>query len=203
MTTLTHRLLVLNGRARMTREAMLDAQQLHKLVMSGFPLDPAEVSARAAHNILFTVRAGQNGNVSVLTQADLPGDFSNLDALIATRQWDVTVPESGQHAFQLTAVPTTNSSRDTDGTRIPRRPISTADDKLRWLEHQGSRFGFELVQADLRPGPMIESKVKKLRLPSTTFTGILNVLDADLFAQAARVGLGPQKAYGAGLLLCR
>lgn len=73
-----------------------------------------------------------------------------------------------------------------------------------WLERQGGRLGFELVNVDRCEYEAIEfvRQRKPVRLGAVRFSGRLRVTDPGPFSRAMLEGVGHGKAWGCGLLLC-
>lgn len=83
---------------------------------------------------------------------------------------------------------------------------STTQAQLQWLEKQSGRYGFFLVPDRYT---VTENKWYRFRKNGTggcvsflsvTYDGILEVRDAELFRTALCDGIGPEKAYGNGLM---
>jgi CRISPR system Cascade subunit CasE len=123
--------------------------------------------------------------------------------------------EPGKHfQFRLRANPTIKvhalpegACRTTPLTKNGRRvPVqATKEAFLGWLGKQADRAGFRIEGEPLiQPGYVYVSKDGKPgqghRLRSVVYEGILEVTDADAFAQTLAAGIGPAKAFGFGLL---
>lgn len=70
---------------------------------------------------------------------------------------------------------------------------------------KGSDKGFVILAAEETEGDVLYSRKKsnEMYLHTTKFTGLLQISDAEKFGQAWRHGIGPEKAYGLGMLLLR
>lgn len=85
--------------------------------------------------------------------------------------------------------------------RFLRKEFERAD----WLARQGETKGFNLERlseiqdswCDTKPA---EEQQKTMTIASVRFDGVLVVTDPDKFMGALHAGIGPQKAYGFGLL---
>lgn len=75
--------------------------------------------------------------------------------------------------------------------------------QLLWLSRQASRNGFEIRYASAVQAPFVLGERSNYRRQfwATSFRGELKVTSRDRFVQAVERGLGPNKAYGFGLLL--
>lgn len=81
-----------------------------------------------------------------------------------------------------------------------------------WLAVRAERNGFELIGAStvfdvgwvqVRRGGEDKSKRHRISFATATITGQLNVTDTTFFQQALINGIGPQKAFGCGLMLVK
>lgn len=98
------------------------------------------------------------------------------------------------YQFKLVANPL---QMDIKNRRIPCHGNSQ---RLEWLENQGARYGFKVIQAQVVGYK--ENKIRKHRftVKSVTFEGILQVTDTKKFKQALAQGIGREKAYGCGMM---
>lgn len=72
-----------------------------------------------------------------------------------------------------------------------------------WLARKGAQLGFEIVAAHCLADTLkISAGAREFSVDKTTFTGVLKVLDADLFKSALEEGVGNTgRAFGLGLLI--
>lgn len=123
--------------------------------------------------------------------------------------------------FRLRANPTKRAGR-IDNTKPGKRvDLREEEEQLAWLERKAIASGFVLVRLAARPtGPgnqhvvdvrarddgraggrwALKDRETRLVFGSVLFEGDLIVQDADLLREAIRLGIGPGKAYGFGLL---
>ncbi|MCC7366301.1 MAG: type I-E CRISPR-associated protein Cas6/Cse3/CasE [Dehalococcoidia bacterium] len=101
--------------------------------------------------------------------------------------------------------------------------LTREEDRIAWLARRGREFdGFELVAAQLAPGPggaardyfatradpggRMEGRKpgwapdRRMTLGTALFEGVLEVTDGDRLRAAIAEGIGPGKAFGCGLL---
>jgi len=131
-----------------------------------------------------------------------------------SKQYRVDTKCGQRMRFRLQANPTRKvhalpegSARTTPLTKNGRRvPVPATDDALiGWLEQRADLAGFRLEgKPEIQPGYVYVNKTGKAgqghRLRSVLYEGILEVTNADNFAQALASGIGPAKAFGFGLL---
>jgi CRISPR system Cascade subunit CasE len=109
------------------------------------------------------------------------------------------------YGFNLLAMPCKKVARD--GKQSQRRHLKTSEERVQWLEGKAIQNGFSLVsiQED-RTLSFSSAKANGgnlLNINGTEFSGILQIVDPDLFRKAFEGGIGPEKAYGLGLLLLK
>ena len=89
------------------------------------------------------------------------------------------------------------------------RYLRTDEERFDWLKRQGEKYGFivESVTAgqerwrDTKPAETeSDDATLRNRVSGTLFEGVLVVRDPERLREAVRQGIGPQKAYGFGLL---
>ena len=98
------------------------------------------------------------------------------------------------YQFKLVANPLQSDIKDR------RIPCHGNRQRLEWLEKQGERYGFKVIQAKITGYK--ENRIRKhgFTVKSVTFEGILQVTDAKKFKQALTEGIGRETAYGCGLI---
>lgn len=98
------------------------------------------------------------------------------------------------YRFKLVANPLQSNIKDR------RIPCHGNKQRLEWLEKQGTRYGFKVIQAQVVGYK--ENRIRKhgFTVKSVTFEGILQVTDAKKFKQALTEGIGREKAYGCGMI---
>lgn len=77
-----------------------------------------------------------------------------------------------------------------------------------WLKARAERYGFSLAEDSLigeayRQWRFVGKGGRKICFSSLDCTGLLSVADTDRFKEALTKGIGPEKAFGCGLLLIR
>lgn len=83
--------------------------------------------------------------------------------------------------------------------------LRNQEERRAWLTRQGVKYGFELVTFREDDPHDIRGKRKTgmIVLRTVRFTGILRITDAVAFRRAYVEGIGPEKAYGLGMLMLR
>ena len=78
------------------------------------------------------------------------------------------------------------------------------EEREQWLAAQGVKYGFELLQsaeAGIPQNIRVGRSSGAFMISAVAFEGVLKIVNADLFWKAWETGIGPEKAYGLGLLL--
>ena len=139
-----------------------------------------------------------DGQTILLTSEDEP------DEEILSRYGTVTIKDYSKfvenisstrpYQFKLVANPLQSDIKDR------RIPCHGNRQRLEWLEKQGKRYGFKVIQAKITGYK--ENRIRKhgFTVKSVTFEGILQVTDIEKFKQALRHGIGHEKAYGCGMV---
>jgi CRISPR system Cascade subunit CasE len=182
-----------------------DPYFLHELLWTGFPTPEEAIEAR----ILYRYdREGGLGFVYVQTRAR--PDWSRLpealkDNVVQPRP--LTIPEGPRLRFRLLAKPSFRVANRESEVRGKRRTLFREAHCLRWLMRKGREGGFavedcaltELVWHDSKT-PQKDPNGAEKRLRGTLFEGVLIVTDRARLLETVANGVGPNKAFGFGLL---
>ncbi|MFB7913493.1 type I-E CRISPR-associated protein Cas6/Cse3/CasE [Streptomyces sp. NPDC056061] len=227
----THTLLALDARHPYVAKSLIDAQDMHRTVMSGFRgwVDDGSRDARAQMGILSTWTLDlREARLSLVVQSRVPGDWSRIPrAALAEEPETLTLDRTfgvGETVDFRTVVnpvrsrpPTPGSPEKTRGTRIAHtRPDHVKSWFARRLQPLGeppvasdgvTRVGADAPIDDLsvRMLPRISSPAphKGLRLARAEIRGKLTVTDSAAFVGVLASGIGHGRAYGCGLVLVR
>ncbi|MEV6122289.1 type I-E CRISPR-associated protein Cas6/Cse3/CasE [Streptomyces sp. NPDC052077] len=227
----SHSLLSLDVRHPFAAKSLIDAQDMHRTVMCGFPgwVDDGSPDPRARMGILstWTVDLARQ-RLTLVVQASLPADWTALPrAALAeppeTLTVDRTFRAGDRVAFRTvvnpvrTVAPPPGSPPGTRGARVPHtRP----EHVKRWFERRlqppgeppVAPDGVTRVGADADTGrlavrmlPRVSSSAphKGLRIARAEVKGTLTVTDPETFASALTQGIGHARAYSCGLILVR
>lgn len=191
----------LDPRNAQARRDLGDPYELHRTLVRAFVCSDEQTPPR------FLWRAEPVTSWSepvVLVQSVEPAEWSVLEAQTGYLKGEVEsrqlVPEQwlqgAEHfRFRLFANPTVTR----DGKRLG---LLTEETQLAWLARQGERLGFVpetvlVTGSEMLRGRKGESRISLLKV---CFEGRLRVTHPATLAQAMRVGIGPGKAFGCGLL---
>ena len=178
-------------------------QPLHQVVLGKLFGEDA-----ATHHILFRV-TGQD----LYVQSDIPPKYV-VDGLklIYTNERDSSIQNlkvGDVIRFNLMAMPVKSISqpRQEDGSkpRGKRIFLATPEERMDWLYQKGEKGGFLLLSGTearktsygfRRP----TEKGGSFRLPFTEFAGQMTITDPKSFYKTIQEGIGPERAFGCGLL---
>lgn len=181
------------------------------------------------HPLLYRVeRADREGVVRVLAQSAVEPNWNflaydtNAVCEAETKNYHPQFIAGQWLRYRLRANPIVNK-REEGQKRGARQGLIHEQDQAKWLVRQGERLGFQIPQwedlenelhPDIRitlPGIVQGRKVVQMgtdiprrrhtiSLFSVDYEGLLQVVDPLLFDRAIRLGIGPAKGLGFGLL---
>lgn len=188
------------------RQALADCCDMHKNIMRLYSSSENSV-ARCAGKILYRIVEQQNEIMLYLTSTHLPDMRQTAWIKSHTvRQCDlqplVNRFAPGQSfSFDLLTHPSKKEMRT--GANSHRVFLRTARERADWLQRQGEKGGFRVVS--LQEGAPFDLRGKRptgnICLRAVRMMGRLEITDTARFAQAYQSGIGPEKAYGMGMLL--
>lgn len=224
-------LLTLDSRHPFTSKMLIDAQDMHRTVMSGFLgwLDNGSPDPRAQMGILSTWTVDfRQARLNLVVQSSLPADWSGIPrAALAEKPEPLSIDRTfrvgDQVAFRTVVNPVRSippppgSPPKTRGTRVPHtRPEHVKKWFARRLQPPGEPAvapdGVTRIGADtdtdriaVRMLPLVSSPAphKGLRIARAEIKGTLTVTDPRTFAAALTQGIGHARAYSCGLILVR
>jgi CRISPR system Cascade subunit CasE len=197
-------------------------ESLHRKLLAIHPCQPSKKAPIADQpktaNVLFRVDTSEKGP-DLLIQSMEPPDWDALELApralrfpAETKPLDPQFSPGQRLSFRLLTRPCIRKSGDfgskASGKRKPgpRADCRTDEERLDWLRRKSHLHGFtvESVGLTLFSAPAIKSEVPAREkggcFTSVRFDGVLVVTDPDKLREAVRNGIGPQKAYGFGLL---
>ncbi|WP_223291112.1 type I-E CRISPR-associated protein Cas6/Cse3/CasE [Streptomyces avicenniae] len=227
----THTLITLDARHPFTAKSLLDAQDMHRTVMSGFQgwVDDGSRDARAQMSVLSSWALDlRNARLSLVVQSAVPGDWSRLPRAALTEApeslvVDRTFRVGDRVDFRTVVNPVTSRPSPAAGPGRSRgvrvghtRPELVKTWFARRLQAAGEpavapdgvvRIGAEadIERLALRVLPKVSSHQahKGLRIVRAEIRGVLRVTDPETFVGALSQGVGHGRAYSCGLILVR
>lgn len=140
---------------------------------------------KSGHFMLFRLRA----NVTVSQVEDLERKMQTSKAMSkATPTAKQAGKQAGKHKYP----------------RSKRKGILDPAAQMDWLMQKGNHHGFRLVDADIISSGRVSLYKPSCKIPivlhAVTYSGCLEVTDAENFIKGVRQGIGRAKALGFGLL---
>lgn len=186
------------------RAALRDSQKMHQLVTGLFS------TARKDAQILYRSRIRGTvvelylySAISVDPQRILPG--MRLAGQRDVTDWLTAMEEGSVFGFQLLTAPFKKVAEEGKKNSL-RRALRRQEERLSWLDRKAGQGGFRILYADESPAEKITAVHSpgaggRLTLDAYCYTGRLQITDAEAFRRTIREGIGPDKAYGLGMLL--
>ncbi|MFI2077626.1 type I-E CRISPR-associated protein Cas6/Cse3/CasE [Streptomyces triculaminicus] len=227
----THSILTLDARHPFVAKSLVDAQDMHRTVMSGFRdwVQDGDPSARSQMGILSTWSVDLKAAALVLVvQSRVPADWSRIPTKALTDKphtitVDRTIRTGEVLGFRTVVNPTYNrptgkpASEKARGARVAHsNPEHVKKWFLRRLQDEDepatAQDGVVRIGATANPSelavrmlPTISSPTphKGLRIVRAEIRGTLTVTDPETLTQTLSNGLGHARAYSCGLILTR
>lgn len=186
------------------QKALGDCSEMHRDIQRMFGCE------RKAANILYRL-VDNGGHPSVYIYSDKPlnADMVTVGGYSWVASMDMTdalnsIKEGDSFRFELVAYPS-KKVRSSEGHHSKRVPIKTPAEQIDWLLRQANNKGFRVLDVTINKGSSdlvrVTSKVPPLRFKRICFAGVLEVIDRDAFKESVCKGIGPEKAYGMGMLM--
>jgi len=188
------------------RQCLANCHDMHRSLMKGFPQYESE-SPRETAKMLYRVISNNKG-ASVFMQSEEKPELSryvllspevretqNIDALYEKMEiqkiW----------GFELLAVPTKKQSRE--GKTSHRVFLKTEVERTEWLKRQSLSRGFKILDCYEKKSDHICGKngTNYIKFDAAVFSGTFEITDEKLFWEKMSEGIGPEKAYGAGMIM--
>lgn len=227
----THSVLTLDARHPYVAKSLVDAQEMHRTVMSGFRgwVEDGDPGARSQMGVLSTWSVDLKAAALVLVvQSRVPGDWSRIPrSALTDKPHTITVDRTLRAGDVLgfrTVVNPTHSKPSgkpvSEGVRGKRVAHNNPDHVKNWflrrLQAEGQpaegkgtvvRIGATADPATLavRMLPTVSSAAahKGLRIVRAEIRGSLTVTNPQSLVSALSNGLGHARAYSCGLILTR
>ena len=188
------------------RAALKDAQKMHRLVSGFFRMQrkDAEVLYRFRERDLY---------VDLYLYSAYPVDPDRiLPCMRLAAQRDVTswieaMQEGDVFQFQLVTFPFRKVAEA--GTKnSKRRALRTQEERFAWLNRKAEQGGFRILSAEESPAEKLtvhhpDEVGGSLTVDAFCYTGLLQISNEAQFRHTVCAGIGPEKAYGLGMLMLK
>ncbi|HRJ34274.1 MAG TPA: type I-E CRISPR-associated protein Cas6/Cse3/CasE [Fimbriimonadaceae bacterium] len=195
--------LILNANHPQAKSEAMHPYELHRTICKAFE-NPEEA------RILFRADADRPGEVHVIVQSLVAPEWDRViakDGYITDKDEPKQVELTGLRAglplrFRLRCRPSKRVGEPGSPDVGKRKSLKDKDEIFDWLHRKGEESGFEVKDVGFDRVYWYESREGKQEKPlgAVQFDGVLIVTDPDKLREAVRNGIGPQKAYGFGLL---
>ena len=196
--------LLLQVSAPSVRQALRNCQDMHRNLMKAF--DCTRDEAAVLYRIVRT-----DTSIRAYVQSEALPRWERVEALgyRCEQTRDISgLPKIFQKdmrlRFSLLAVP---SKKIKSGEKNSRRILLRGEaERGSWLARQGEKNGFSLIEAHEAAKEQLLFGTRSsgdFYLSGVPFEGALRITDAEAFRNGFRRGIGPEKAYGFGMLMLR
>ena len=184
------------------RQTLRNCQDMHRTLMKAFDLGREE-----AGMLFRTVRTDAALLIYVQSMVRPQWERIEKSGCLCTKMQDISAlmdkfQENTVLRFSLLACP--SKKVKSEGKNSQRVLLRGTEDRLNWLKRQGEKNGFLLLEAHEAAKEQKISGVKpsgEFFLAGVPFEGILQITNAAAFQNAFQNGIGPEKAYGFGMLM--
>lgn len=193
--------ILLDLRSPSVRQGLRNCEDMHRNVQRCFN------SGRADAGVLYRLYRTETGCCVYVLSETAPTNMPSGMTLSGCRDmtgFEATMTEGAVFRFNLLCMPS-KKIPDAGRKNSRRTNLRTPEERAAWLERKAAAGGFEII-----PGTLAEcnqqtvtgmKQEKKLIFHATQFSGLLRVTDSGVFQRTWRSGIGPEKAYGLGLLM--
>lgn len=195
----------LDLRSPSARQALTDCGDMHRNIQALFG------ESREDAGVLYRAQKTERGCTVYILSSRKPvfDEAAARNGMIPAGTRDMTAveglfAEGRRFRFDLLTMP---SKKESDRTRknSQRRILRDPEERLAWLARKAEAGGFRILSASDEEGETLRAKKSggELWIHTTRFTGVLEITDPDRFLSAWKGGIGPEKAYGLGMLMVR
>ena len=189
-------------------QCLRDAQDLHRNVMKMFP-QAADGKARQELGVLHRLYRMPKETRLYITSIHEPDSLLIAPGFeLVDRPKDLapvlgSIASGNTYRFDLFTSPTKKVK--SEGKNSKRVFLGAQLDRLEWLKRKAQVAGFELVWVREEGQETVHAALNReaasITFVGVHFCGVLKVTDSSAFQEAYAKGIGPQRAYGMGMLL--
>ena len=186
------------------RSAMRDHQKLHRLITGFFNASRQDAKLlfryrTIGHKIVFYIYSS-----IPINRNDLPKNV-NITGGKNVNNWLLKMKTGQTMNFDLLTMPFKKAYND-QIKNSRRKLLQQPEERLNWLNHKAEQNGFIILSVKEKPSMRIfcshsADRGGSLYLDTWQYTGTLQITDEIKFRSAVQNGIGPNKAYGLGMLL--
>ena len=184
------------------RQTLHDCQDMHRTLMKAF-----DCTREEAGMLYRVIRTDAAILIYVQSVACPQWDRIENSGYQCTKMRDISslldhLRENTVLRFSLLACPAKKVKGD--GKNSKRVLLRGTEERLDWLKREGEKHGFALLEAHEAAKEQKLNGTKstgEFYLSGVPFEGVMQITDAAAFQNAFRQGIGPEKAYGFGMLM--
>ena len=177
---------------------------MHQLVMRFFGED------RQTSQVLYRTKL-TDSSLDLYTYSRLPVKDDVRDSYqIASKDmtgWLMGMEEGQTYRFDLIAYPSKKVEPKGElRRRSQRRVLNSPAERTAWLARKGNQYGFDILSVVELESTQVSgwhdsSKGGSMKFAAYHYQGVLSITNVAVFRDAVQHGIGPEKAYGCGMLL--
>jgi CRISPR system Cascade subunit CasE len=193
----------LNPRYYEVRKCLADSYELHRTVMSSFPVMDADTPRRKMA-VLYRIKTiGRESRLYVTSAIPpvraMPKGFTPLEGSPKDISHILSrLIEGKLMHFDIMAMPSKKIA--VPGSRNSKRVyLIKEEEREAWLKRKATDNGFEVLSFTEESDS--SNKIKEGKYRSVVFKGLLKITDREKFVLAYQNGIGAEKAFGCGMLL--
>ncbi len=184
------------------RQALRNCQDMHRTLMKAFDCTREET------DLLYRVIKTEQSIYMYAQCTTLPHwERIEKSGFICTKIQDISAlqqhfTENTMFRFSLLAYPSKKVKGNGKNSR--RMILHGKEERMDWLKRQGDKYGYVLIEAYESAGEQMQMGKKNsgdFYLSGVPFEGILKINNPEAFQNGFQHGIGPEKAYGLGLLM--
>ena len=192
-------------RNRSVQQGFRDCTDMHRNIQKIFN------SSRLDSHVLYRlVSKGNNSSAYIMSSVPINEDMLDPKSGFSFAgcrcmdNFESKIADGNVYSFDLVAFPSKKKSFD-DAKNSKRYFLCNSTEQIEWLTRKGELCGFVLnsVCSDKFGSISSIKKEHKMRFSPVHFYGSLTITDREAFINSWKNGIGPEKAYGMGMLIIR
>lgn len=193
----------LDPRFYFVRKCLSSAFEMHRTVMSVFPMTDSSIPRKDMGILYRVISDGRITKLYVSSNEipirEMPEGFLPL----AGSPKDITgilkfLTKDGLFHFNIRVMPSKKVDKP-DSKNSKRVYIKDYAQREIWLKRKAHENGFEVLSYNEEDDSL--DRLKNGEYRSVVFKGLLKIIDSEKFINAYKNGIGAEKAFGCGLLL--
>lgn len=201
--------IILDIRHPSVRQALRDANDMHRNLMSGFDIQSGDGTARANGQVLYRLFSKRDQIYLLVSSREKPdpkklavrGFYTDTTLIRDVSPLKKTFKMGMCFRFEVLVSPCKKEGGEQKNSK--RIYLNTPEARIEWLSRKAKQGGFEILYAD-EMGKRVDVQGRRgnmmVKNSGVVFSGMLRITDADAFWESYTRGIGPGKAYGMGML---